>query len=157
MNSHNTKNPNGGVNMRRVIESLAPNDCLLERILSRENMQQAWKRVKANKGAPGVDNISIVEFPNFARENWKAILNTLSDGSYQPLPVKRVEIPKPTGDTRPLGIPTVTDRLIQQAISQVLTPVFDPEFPATGSDRDGLPMMQFTKSGNTSKKAFVLP
>ena len=114
--------------MRRVIESPDPNDHLLERILSRENMQQAWKRVKANKGAPGVDNMSIDEFPDFAREHWNAIRESLSDGSYQPLPVKRVEIPKPSGGTRPLGIPTVTDRLIQQAISQVLTPIFDPEF-----------------------------
>jgi RNA-directed DNA polymerase len=114
--------------MRRVIESPDPNDCLLERILSRENMQQAWKRVKANKGVPGVDNISIDEFPGFAREHWNAIRESLSDGSYKPLPVKRVEIPKRSGGTRPLGIPTVTDRLIQQAVSQVLTPIFDPEF-----------------------------
>lgn len=128
MSSHNTKNSNEGVNMRRVIETPNPNDRLLERILSRENMQYAWKRVKANKGVPGVDNISTDEFPDFARENWNAIRESLSDGSYQPLPVKRVEIPKQTGGTRPLGIPTVTDRLIQQAVSQVLTPIFDPEF-----------------------------
>jgi len=128
MSSHNTKNSNEGVNMRRVIETPNPNDHLLERILSRENMQYAWKRVKANKGVPGVDNISIDGFPGFAREHWNAIRESLSDGSYQPLPVKRVEIPKQTGGTRPLGIPTVTDRLIQQAVSQVLTPIFDPEF-----------------------------
>ena len=70
MSSHNTMNPNGGVTMRRVIEPPDPNDHLLERILSRENMQQAWKRVKANKGAPGVDHMSIDEFPAFARDNW---------------------------------------------------------------------------------------
>lgn len=128
MSSHNTMNSNEGVNMRRVIESPDPNAHLLERILSRENMQSAWKRVKANKGAPGVDNISIEEFPAFSREHWNGIRESLSDGSYQPLPVKRVEIPKQSGGTRPLGIPTVTDRLIQQAISQVLTPIFDPEF-----------------------------
>ncbi len=114
--------------MRRIIESPDPNAHLLERILSRDNMQGAWKRVKANKGVPGVDNISIDEFPEFARENWSAIRESLSDGSYQPLPVKRVEIPKQSGGTRPLGIPSVTDRLIQQAISQVLVPIFDPEF-----------------------------
>ncbi len=114
--------------MRRVIETPDPNDCLLERILSGMNMQQAWKRVKANKGAPGIDNMSIDDFPDFARENWSSIRKSLSEGSYQPLPVKRVEIPKPSGGTRPLGIPTVTDRLIQQAISQVLTPIFDPGF-----------------------------
>ena len=128
MSSHNTMNSNEGVNMRRVIESPDPNAHLLERILSRENMQSAWKRVKANKGAPGIDNISIEEFPDFAREHWNDIRESLSDGSYQPLPVKRVEIPKQSGGTRPLDIPTVTDRLIQQAISQVLTPIFDPEF-----------------------------
>lgn len=114
--------------MRRVIETPDPNDCLLERILSGMNMQQAWKRVKANKGAPGIDNMSIDDFPDFARENWNSIRESLSEGSYQPLPVKRVEIPKPSGGTRPLGIPTVTDRLIQQAISQVLMPIFDPGF-----------------------------
>ena len=119
-------------------------------------MQRAWKRVKANKGVPGVDNISIDEFPDFARENWNAIRESLSDGSYQPLPVKRVEIPKQSGGTRPLGIPTVTDRLIQQAISQVLVPIFDPDFQTLtmGLDRVGLPMMRSTKFGTTSKKAF---
>jgi RNA-directed DNA polymerase len=119
---------NDGVHMRRVIESPNPNAYLLERILSRENMQQAWKRVRANKGAPGIDNMSIEEFPDVARAKWDMIRGSLSEGSYQPLPVKRVEIPKPTGGTRPLGIPTVTDRLIQQAIAQVLGPTFDPGF-----------------------------
>ncbi|MBW2054584.1 MAG: group II intron reverse transcriptase/maturase [Deltaproteobacteria bacterium] len=128
MSSHNTENSNEGVNMRRVIESPDPNDCLLERILSRENMKRAWKRVKANKGAPGIDNMSIHEFPDSTREHWNTIRESLSDGSYQPLPVKRVEIPKRSGGTRPLGIPTVTDRLIQQAISQILVPIFDPGF-----------------------------
>jgi RNA-directed DNA polymerase len=128
MSSHNTENSNEGVNMRRVIESPDPNAHLLERILSRENMQRAWKRVKANKGAPGIDNMSIHEFPDSAREHWNTIRESLSDGSYKPLPVKRMEIPKRSGGTRPLGIPTVTDRLIQQAVSQVLTPIFDPEF-----------------------------
>jgi RNA-directed DNA polymerase len=128
MSSHNTKNSNEGVNMRRVIEPPDPNAYLLERVLSKSNMQQAWKRVKANKGAPGIDNISITEFPDCAREHWNAIRKSLASGSYQPLPVKRVEIPKRSGGTRPLGIPTVTDRLIQQAISQVLGPIFDPGF-----------------------------
>ena len=128
MISHNTKNSNEGVNMRRVIETPNPNDCLLERILSRENMQYAWRRVKANKESPGVDNVSINEFPGFARDNWNTIRESLADGNYQPLPVKRVEIPKSSGGTRPLGIPSVTDRLIQQAVSQVLVPIFDPGF-----------------------------
>ena len=128
MSSHNTMKSNDGVHMRRVIESPDPNAHLLERILSRENMLYAWQRVKANKGAPGIDNMSIQKFPDFARDNWNGIRESLSDGSYQPLPVKRVEIPKPSGGIRPLGIPTVTDRLIQQAIAQVMMPLFDPEF-----------------------------
>lgn len=128
MSSHNAKNSNEGVNMRRVIETPNPNARLLERILSRQNMQQAWKRVKANKGTCGIDNMSIEQFSGYARDKWDTIRESLSDGSYQPLPVKRVEIPKPAGGTRPLGIPTVTDRLIQQAIAQVMIPVFDPEF-----------------------------
>jgi RNA-directed DNA polymerase len=128
MSSHNTKKPTGGVTVRRVVEPPDPNDHLLERILSRKNMHKAWKRVKANKGAPGIDNMSIREFPEFARNNWDDIRQSLLDGTYRPLPVKRVEIPKPTGGIRPLGIPTVTDRLIQQAIYQALMPVFDPGF-----------------------------
>jgi RNA-directed DNA polymerase len=114
--------------MRRVMESPNPNDHLLEQVLSRKNMQRAWKRVKANKGAPGVDNMSIKEFPECVRAKWDSIRESLLAGTYQPLPVKRVEIPKPTGGTRPLGIPTVLDRVIQQAIYQVLMPIFDPDF-----------------------------
>jgi RNA-directed DNA polymerase len=114
--------------MERVIDQPTPEQHLLERILSRENMEQAWKRVRANKGAPGVDGITIEQFPDHTRSHWTTIRESLTTGSYKPLPVKRVEIPKPTGGTRPLGIPTVLDRLIQQAIAQVLTPIFDPEF-----------------------------
>lgn len=114
--------------MGHVMESPDPNDHLLERILSRENMLKAWKRVKANKGAPGIDGKSIEEFPEFARNHWDNIRESLLSGTYQPLPVRRVEIPKATGGTRPLGIPTVLDRLIQQAIYQVMMPIFDPNF-----------------------------
>jgi len=128
MSSHNTKKPNGGVTMRRVMEQPNPNENLLERILSRDNMQKAWKRVKANKGAPGIDNMSIDDFPEFARAQWDRVRDSLMAGTYQPSPVKRVEIPKPTGGIRPLGIPTVPDRVIQQAMYQVLMPIFDPDF-----------------------------
>ena len=128
MSLHDTKKPIGGVNMQRVTEPPDPNDHLLERILSRPNMQQAWKRVKANQGAPGADDMAIDQFPAFARNKWPDIRQSLLAGTYQPKPVKRVEIPKPTGGTRPLGIPTVLDRLIQQAIAQVLVPIFDPDF-----------------------------
>jgi len=83
--------------------------------------------VKANKGAPGIDKMSIDDFPEFARTHWESIRDSLFSDRYQPLPVKRVEIPKSTGGTRPLGIPAVVDRVIQQAIYQVMMPVFDPE------------------------------
>jgi RNA-directed DNA polymerase len=128
MSSHNIKKPNGGVTMRRVMEQPDPNENLLERVLSRDNMQKAWKRVKANNGVPGMDNMSIDDFPEFARAQWDRIRESLLAGTYQPFPVKRVEIPKPTGGKRPLGIPTVLDRLIQQAMYQVMMPIFDPDF-----------------------------
>jgi RNA-directed DNA polymerase len=121
-------NPTGGVAMGHGVESPNSDDNLLERMLSRENLLQAWKRVKANKGAAGIDGMSIEAFPEFAREHWEKIRESLFAGAYQPSPVRRVEIPKATGGTRPLGIPTVLDRLIQQAIAQVLTPIFDPGF-----------------------------
>jgi RNA-directed DNA polymerase len=128
MNSHDTKKPSGEVTMRRVMESPDPNDHLLEQILSRENMLKAWKRVKANKGAPGIDNMSVEDFPEYARNKWDSIRESLLAGIYQPSPVRRVEIPKATGGTRPLGIPMVLDRVIQQSIYQVLMPMFDPGF-----------------------------
>jgi len=128
MSSHDMMNPYGGVHTRRVIEPFDPNKRLLERILSKENLETAWKRVKANHGAPGIDDISIDQFPGHTRPLWIGIHDSLLAGTYQPLPVKRVEIPKPTGGMRPLGIPTVLDRLIQQAIAQVLSPIFDPSF-----------------------------
>ena len=128
MSSHDTMNPYGGVHTRRVIELFDPKERLLERILSKENLETAWKRVKANHGAPGIDDISIDQFPDHTRPLWVGIRESLLAGTYQPSPVRRVEIPKPTGGMRPLGIPTVLDRLIQQAIAQVLSPIFDPSF-----------------------------
>ena len=101
---------------------------MLERILSRDNMLLAWKRVKANKVKPGVDGIIIDEFPVYLREHWSQIRDKLLNGSYRPQPVLRVEIPKRSGGKRPLGIPTVLDRLIQQAILQVLQPMCDAGF-----------------------------
>jgi RNA-directed DNA polymerase len=104
------------------------NSVTVAQVLEKGNLQKAWKQVKANKGAPGIDNMTIEEFPEYAFRHWEDIRTALLEGTYQPSPVKRVEIPKDSGETRPLGIPTVTDRVIQQAISQVLTPVFDPHF-----------------------------
>ena len=94
-----------------------------------ENLAEAWKRVKANKGAPGIDGMRIEDFPDYARQHWPAIRQALHDGSYQPQPVRRVSIPKPNGGgERLLGIPCIVDRVIQQAIAQVLGPIFDPGF-----------------------------
>ena len=128
MSFHDTLNPTGEVPVERVIYQPTSEQHLLERILSRENLEAAWKRVRANKGAPGVDGVTIEQFPDQTRPIWKAIRASLATDTYQPKPVLRVEIPKPTGGTRPLGIPTVLDRLIQQAMAQVLTPIFDPGF-----------------------------
>lgn len=114
--------------MGHVMVKPNPDDHLLERILSRENLITAWKRVKANKGAAGIDKMTIEDFPAFNRSRRPQILDSLMAGTYQPSPVRRVEIPKPTGGTRGLGIPTVLDRWIQQAIAQVLGPIFDPTF-----------------------------
>lgn len=114
--------------MRRDAKQPDPNGYLLERILSVENVRRAWERVRANKGAPGIDNVSVDEFPERFRSQWHEIRKSLLAGTYLPSPVKRVEIPKATGGTRPLGIPRVLDRLIQQSISQVLGPMFDPGF-----------------------------
>jgi RNA-directed DNA polymerase len=121
-------NPTGGAKGRRVADKPTSDEYLLEQILSRPNMVKAWERVKANKGAPGVDNMPVDDFMAFARKHWEKIRSSIFAGTYQPLPVKRVEIPKATGGTRPLGIPAVLDRLIQQAIAQVLLPIFDPHF-----------------------------
>jgi len=114
--------------MGHVMETPNPDDHLLERILCRENLLSAWKQVKHNHGAPGIDGMTIEQFPAFARDHWDEILESLMAGTYQPSPVRRVEVPKPTGGFRPLGIPIVLDRLIQQAIAQVLGPIFDPTF-----------------------------
>jgi RNA-directed DNA polymerase len=114
--------------MRRVVEDRPLDPVTVEHVVERDNILNAWKQVRANKGAPGIDNISIEEFPEYAHDNWKGIKTSLLDGTYLPQPVKRVEIPKDSGGTRHLGIPVVMDRVIQQAITQVLTPVFDPHF-----------------------------
>jgi len=125
-----TTKPTGRVIAQRLLqlEHGASSEDLLERILSPENLQQAWLRVKANGGAAGVDKMTIAQFPAFARQHWGKIRSRLLAGTYHPAPVRRVFIPKPNGDLRPLGIPTVLDRVIQQAIAQLLTPVFDPHF-----------------------------
>nr|WP_018289546.1 group II intron reverse transcriptase/maturase [Verrucomicrobium sp. 3C] len=97
-------------------------------VLSRENMVEAWKRVKANQGSAGVDGLTIEQTVEYLKTQWPRIRQEILDGVYRPQAVRRVEIPKPTGGVRELGIPTVTDRLIQQALLQVLQPRIDPTF-----------------------------
>ena len=101
---------------------------LLEAILGTQNVSEAWKRVKANRGVPGVDGITIDVFPERFREHWPRLREALLAGTYVPAAVLRVELAKPDGGVRLLGIPTVLDRLIQQAIAQKLGPIFDPGF-----------------------------
>lgn len=107
----------------------ASEEDLLEQVLDRNNLLQALSRVMANRGAPGIDGMTVKELPSYLKEHWPAIREALHAGTYQPTPVRRVEIPKPGGSgVRLLGIPTVLDRLIQQALAQVLGRLFDPHF-----------------------------
>ncbi len=101
---------------------------LLEEVLCRENLMVAYRRVVRNGGAPGIDGMSVEDLMPYCREHWAAIRAKLFQGTYRPQPVRRVTIPKPGGGRRHLGIPTVLDRMIQQALHQVLQPIFDPTF-----------------------------
>jgi RNA-directed DNA polymerase len=101
---------------------------MMEQVLGEENLRQAWRRVKANAGAPGIDGMTVEDFPAFSREHWPRIRSALMKGTYRPAPVRRVFIPKSDGSQRPLGVPTVLDRVIQQALAQVLTPLFEGGF-----------------------------
>lgn len=101
---------------------------ILEKILSRDNMFAALDKVKANKGAGGIDGITVDEIDRYLRENWVDIRDKIRKRKYKPKPVRRVEIPKSNGGVRNLGIPTVVDRVIEQAIAQVLTPIAEPHF-----------------------------
>jgi RNA-directed DNA polymerase len=103
-------------------------ESLLEQVLERENMRTAWQRVRSNRGAAGVDGRSIEQTEEYLKMEWPTIRQAIREGSYQPLPVRRVQIPKSGGGIRELGIPTVVDRLIQQALLQVLQPILDPDF-----------------------------
>ena len=101
---------------------------LLERILSRENLNRAYKRVRANRGAPGIDGMTVEDALPWLREHREELLESIRMGKYKPQPVRRKEIPKPDGGVRKLGIPTVVDRIIQQAIAQQLVPIYEPLF-----------------------------
>lgn len=101
---------------------------LMERVVERSNMQRALRRVKRNKGAPGADGMRVEQLGDFLRAHWPRIRKRLCEGIYKPKPVRRVQIPKASGGMRPLGIPTVLDRLIQQALHQVISPLYEPGF-----------------------------
>ncbi|SCX80519.1 group II intron reverse transcriptase/maturase [Desulfoluna spongiiphila] len=112
----------------QIAERLGGNPRLMEMILERRNMFSALKRVRSNKGAPGVDGMTVNQLGGYLRRHWPKIREELLNGTYNPFPVRRKEIPKSDGGVRLLGIPTVLDRLIQQAISQILAQVWDPTF-----------------------------
>ncbi len=157
MSSYNAKNPTGGATIRRVRGTPDPNLHLLERILSTENVRTAWERVKANKGAPGVDNVSIDQFPDRFRPQWSDIRKSILAGSYNPLPVKRVDIPKATGGTRPLGIPCVLDRYNRlYARFSCLSSIQVSPQPATVFVRADRLMMLSERRKNISEKVIEL-
>ena len=121
-------NPTVEKDVQRVSQTPALGENLLEQILASENVRTAWERVRRNAGAPGVDGVTIEDFPTQTREQWKGICEAIKEGRYQPSPVRRCFIPKASGGERPLGIPCVVDRVIQQAIAQILEPLFDSGF-----------------------------
>jgi RNA-directed DNA polymerase len=113
---------------KREAESPAPTGKLMEEVVEGENLRRAWKRVKANQGSPGVDGMTVFALKDYLNEHWPAIREQLLSGTYEPKPVRRVEIAKPDGGVRKLGIPTVLDRFIQQAVMQVLQRRWDRTF-----------------------------
>ena len=112
---------------------------MMEQVLAPENLRLAWKRVRANRGAPGIDGMTVEAFPAFYREHWLRIRAALWEGTYRPAAVRRVFIPKPDGTQRPLGVPTVLDRVVQQALAQVLSPLFESGF---SEHSYGLPLLR---------------
>lgn len=111
---------------------------LLESMLSNENIMEAYKQVKRNKGAPGIDGMTINELKGYLDENIDTIREQIRTRKYKPSPVRRVEIPKSDGGVRNLGVPTVIDRVVQQAIVQVLTPIYEPLFSDSSYGLDRL-------------------
>jgi len=113
---------------KRISESPTQTDSLMEEVCQRDNLWKALKRVQANKGSPGVDGMTVKQLPGYLKRHWPKIREQLLSGTYRPQPVKRVEIPKPDGGVRKLGIPTALDRFIQQAVLQVLSKRWDRTF-----------------------------
>ena len=125
---HNNTTPTGDYIELRENIKLDFNEPVFDLVFLPGNLKQAWQQVRANKGAAGVDGLTIEHFPDWAVKHWRHCFAKLQKGEYRPQPVKRVEIDKPDGGKRLLGIPTVLDRVIQQAIMQILSPIFDPTF-----------------------------
>jgi len=133
-----------------------PNAEVWEQVWERQNLLAALKRVERNAGAPGIDGMTVKDLRGYLKEHWLEVRAALESGTYQPNPVRRVEIPKPDGGVRLLGIPTVLDRLLQQAIAQVLTPIFERKFSASSygfrpgrSAADAIKQAQeYTQGGN---------
>ena len=128
---------------------------LLEKVLDRDNLNRAYKRVKANKGACGIDGMTIEEALPWLREHREELLESIRSGKYKPAPVRRVEIPKDNGGKRQLGIPTVIDRIIQQAIAQVLMYIWKqwklPRTRVANLKKLGMPDWMAYRNGNTRK------
>lgn len=125
---HNNSTPSGDNIALRENIKLDFNEPLFDSVFLTGNLKRAWQQVRANKGAAGVDGLTIEQFPDWAKQHWQQCKAQIVKGDYRPQPVKRVEIDKPDGSKRLLGIPTVLDRIIQQAITQILSPIFDPTF-----------------------------
>jgi len=117
-----------GITENNITKASRPEGGMLEQILALSNLNQAYKRVKKNKGAGGVDGMKVEDLLQYLKDNGEEIRQTIKDGKYRAQPVLRVEIPKEDGKKRKLGIPTAADRVIQQAIAQVLTPFYEPQF-----------------------------
>jgi len=113
---------------KRACEDPVSSEQVMEEVCSRENLLRALQRVRSNKGSPGIDGMQVGELPGYLKQHWPAIREQLRSGTYEPQPVRRVEIPKPDGGVRKLGIPTVLDRFVQQAVMQVLQGKWDPTF-----------------------------
>jgi RNA-directed DNA polymerase len=135
-------------------QAFSKTETLLEQVVERENLMQALKRVRANKGAPGVDGMTVEDLGPYLKAHWIQIREELLSGRYEPQAVRGVDIPKSAGGTRRLGIPTVIDRFIQQAILQVLTPLIDPTFSkASYGYRPGRSAQQAVQSGRKHVEA----
>ena len=152
--------PGSDVAQRTVMKPAFSND-LLDAVLHLGNLEQAWKQVRANKGVVGIDGMTIEEFPAWVKTgHWTVVQQSIRSADYQPTPVRRVEINKPDGDKRQLGIPTVTDRVIQQAIAQICMPLFstwNSQRTATASVRGETRTRQCDGYKAFSRKGDALP